>query len=121
MELATADSFPVQDQYPDYEAYADAVKTWETTHEHRATDGTPIKLGARFWDNNLRVVEITRVGNGMSRTYSDTGEISTWHETTGGSSDTLTGYMAKYGRLTGTFEGKKASDYPAGTNYSEVK
>lgn len=119
MENATKDNFPQAYDYDNYGAHADAVKEWEATHVHRTHEGAPVKVGAKFWDNNLRVVEVTRVGDGYSRVYGDCPEIQTWHKTTGGSSDTMTGGMA--GRLARRFEGKDAENYAPGTNYSEVR
>ena len=121
---ASKDNFPKREHYPadnndGYLAYADAVKEWEAAHVHRTHEGAPVTVGAKFWDNNLRVVEVTRVGDGYSRVYGFCPEIQTWHATTGGSADTMTGGMA--GRLARRFEGKDAEDYAPGTNYSDVK
>jgi hypothetical protein len=88
--------------------------------EHFSTDGFPVTEGAKFWDNDLRVVQVTRVAAHSNR-YADTGEIQTWHNTTSGSSDTLTGTMQPYGRLAHVFEGLDADDYPVGTAYASVK
>jgi spore coat protein U-like protein len=88
--------------------------------EHYSADNHPVTAGARFWDNNLRVVEITAVGD-YSNAYADSGETQTWHDTTGGSADTLSGSLRRIGRLARYYGGKDAEDYPAGTNYAEVK
>lgn len=88
--------------------------------EHFSVDSQPVTAGAKFWDNNLRVVQVTGVAE-HSNPYADTGETQTWHDTTGGSSDTLTGTMRPYGRLVRRYEGKDAEDYAPGTNYSDVK
>jgi hypothetical protein len=88
--------------------------------EYLSVDGEPVTAGAKFWDNNLRVVEVTRVA-AWDNKYADTGETQTWHDTTAGSSDTLSGAMHRWGRLVRRYGGKDAEDYPAGTNYSEVK
>lgn len=95
--------------------------------EHYSSDGYPIKVGAKFWDNNLRVVQITKVADWDER-YSDTGEKQTWHDTTGGHADTLSGALREYGRLTRWFpmnrpyrERKDAEAYAAGTDYNSVK
>lgn len=92
----------------------------ETETVHLSADGVPIVVGGRFWDNNLRVVTITEVGRRESRPYADTGEYQTWHGTTGGISDTMSGSMQSCGRLTKRFEGKCADDYPDGTSYSDI-
>jgi hypothetical protein len=53
---------------------------------------------------------------------SDTGCTQTWHRTTDGHVfDTLSGSMEPYGRLVRYYKGRDASQYPVGTNYSEVK
>jgi hypothetical protein len=119
VEDATKDNFPNTGDYDNYGAYTEAIDRWERTHVHRTHEGAPVTVGAKFWDNNLRVVEITHVGDGYSRVYGDCPEIQTWHATTGGSSDTMTGGLA--GRLARRFEGKDAESYPPGTNYSDVK
>jgi hypothetical protein len=88
--------------------------------EHRSADNYPVTVGAKFWTNDLRVARITELGTRAQR-YADTGEFATWHKHTDGSSDTLTGYMRKYGRLARFFLGKDAENYEPGTNYSDVK
>lgn len=91
--------------------------------EHLSTDNHPITIGARFWNNDLRVVTITAVAK-HSNTYADTGCVQTWHSTTRGASDTLNGAMRPYGRLARFFEGPAgldANDYPDGTDYSDAK
>lgn len=89
--------------------------------EYLSADGYPVTVGAKFWDNNLRVVEVTKVAAIPARPYADTGETATWHSTTGGSSDTLTGSMRPYGRLARYFEGRDAEQYENGTTYASVK
>jgi hypothetical protein len=89
--------------------------------DHRSADNYPVTVGAKFWNNNLRVVQITAIGTQDTREYADTGEYATWHKHTGGSSDTLTGHMQKYGRLTRHYVGKDAENYPNGTDYSDIK
>lgn len=120
MSDATASTFPDRDHYDDYDAYTEEVKHWQQTHTHRSVDGHAIVVGDRFWDNNLQVVEITRVAT-RSDKYSDTGEISTWHDTTRGMSDTLTGRMRQYGRLVKYYNGIDAARYEPGTSYNDVK
>jgi hypothetical protein len=88
--------------------------------DYLSADGYPVTKGAKFWDNDLKVVEITKVA-GHAYPYADTGCVSTWHETTNGSSDTLDGHMQPYGRLARYFERKDAETLPVGTNYSDVK
>lgn len=76
--------------------------------------------GACFWDNNLRVVKVTETAV-SSNDYGDTGVTQTWHETTGGRYDTLSGELYRFGRLARHYEGRDASAYPAGTSYNDVK
>lgn len=90
------------------------------TGKHYSADNVEITLGAKFWDNNLKVVQITKVAD-YSNPYADSGETQTWHSTTKGSCDTLTGSMRPYGRLAHRFEGKDAEDYPAGTSYRDAR
>jgi len=87
--------------------------------EHFSCDGQPVTVGAKFWDNDLRVVTITEIGK-HSNPYSDTGETQTWHKHTAGSSDTLTGSMRPYGRLVRRFEGRDAEQLADGTRYADV-
>jgi hypothetical protein len=89
--------------------------------EHFSADNYPVTVGAKFWTNDLRVCKITEIGTQDTRPYADTGEFSTWHQHTDGSSDTMTGHMRKFGRLARYFEGRDAENYPAGTNYADVK
>jgi hypothetical protein len=88
--------------------------------EHFSADGYPVTEGRHFWTNDLRVAEITEVGKDR-RLYADTGEYSTWHKHTDGSSDTLTGRMRQFGRLARFFGGLDAEEFPAGTDYKDVK
>lgn len=88
--------------------------------EYRSVDGQPVTVGAKFWDNNLRVEQVTEVAT-SSNAYADTGEVQTWHRTTGGSSDTLTGRLQPYGRLVRVFEGLDAERFPPGTEYRSVR
>lgn len=89
-------------------------------------DNQPVTVGAKFWSNDLRVVQVTELAR-HSNAYADTGCAQTWHETTegagrrGGSFDTLTGSMQPFGRLVRRFEGKDAEDYAPGTRYSDIK
>jgi hypothetical protein len=92
---------------------------------HFSADGYPVEVGKRFWTNDLRVAEITEIGTQETRPYSDTGEYSTWHKHTDGSSDTLTGHMQQFGRLARftppDLKRLDAEDFEPGTNYSDVK
>ena len=94
--------------------------TAKSTTEHRSSDGYLIEVGARFWDNDLRVLEITGVAD-HSTPYADTGEIQTWHRTTRGISDTLSGRLQAYGRMARRYEGLDASNYAPGTSYADAK
>jgi hypothetical protein len=99
-------------------AYKMACK--EIDVQYFSVDNVLIEVGAKFWDNNLQVVQITEVAT-HSNAYADTGEIQTWHNHTRGSSDTLTGRLRQIGRLVRYFEGKNATDYPNGTSYNDIK
>lgn len=89
-------------------------------HEHLSADGQPVEVGRKFWDNNLRVVQVTKLGT-RSQPYADSGCEQTWHDTTGGSSDTMTGHMRHCGRLARRFEGKDAEDYEPGTEFAATR
>lgn len=84
-----------------------------------SADGYPVTVGARFWDDNLRVVKITKVA-AHSNSYAGTGETQTWHDTTDGMRDTLSGKMQRWGRLARFFEGKDAQSWPPGTSYPDT-
>lgn len=88
--------------------------------EHKSSDGYPVTVGAKFWNNDLRVCVIERVAD-HSNAYSDTGETQTWHRTDKGSFDTLTGSMQRYGRLVRWFQGKNAEDFAPGTTYVDTE
>lgn len=83
-----------------------------------SADNQPVEAGRKFWSNDLRVVEVTEVAR-YSNSYQDC--TQTWHKTTGGDFDTMSGDMQQYGRLARRFEGKDAEDYEPGTNYSDAK
>ena len=91
--------------------------------EHYASDGTPVTVGAKFWSNDLRVVQVSEVAS-SSNAYADTGETQTWHQTGDGRFDTLSGALQPYGRLVRYFNGSKgyksAEDYPVGTSYNNL-
>ena len=89
--------------------------------EYRSADNYPVEVGKKFWNNDLRVCQVTKLASIPARPYADTGETSTWHETTHGSFDTLTGHMRQYGRMARFFEGKDAENYEPGTNYADIK
>jgi hypothetical protein len=84
-----------------------------------SADGYPVTAGARFWDNSLRVVGVTRVFTSSNAYPEDT--VQTWHGTTGGQADTLSGGMRKWGRLARFFEGLDAEEYPPGTRFADVR
>jgi hypothetical protein len=91
---------------------------------HFSADGWPVKAGEKFWDNNLQVVQITKMEVIPARPYADTGCMQTWHEhtsgITSGISDTLTGAMLPYGRLARKFEGRDATQYEPGTKFADT-
>jgi hypothetical protein len=94
--------------------------------EHYSCDYQPIKVGAKFWNNDLRVVEVTEVAVNNNK-YADSGCIQTWHRTTegngkgGGDFDTLNGSMQPYGRLVRYYEQRDAEKYAPGTNFADIK
>jgi hypothetical protein len=98
----------------------------ESAPEHFSSDAYPIVVGAKFWDNDLQVVEITEVAS-HSNAYADTGCTQTWHKTSRGSYDTLDGTMMPYSRLTRFFPHEPHADavsaelHPVGTRYPDVK
>jgi hypothetical protein len=90
---------------------------------HYSADAHPITIGAKFWDNNMRVVQITGVAVD-SNPYTDDGTVQTWHQTGAGMYDTLSGDSHPWGRLArfDPFTHRRdAEDYPAGTQYADVK
>lgn len=93
----------------------------EPPPDHRSADGYPVTVGAKFWNNDLRICRITAIGQQSRIPYADTGEFQTWHKHTDGISDTMTGYMRRYGRLARYCDGKDAENYEPGTDYSEIR
>jgi len=87
---------------------------------HKSADGYPVEVGRKFWDNDLRVVQITELGT-RSQAYADTGEFATWHKHTRGISDTLTGSMQRIGRLVRRYEGYDAENYEPGKSFLDVR
>ncbi|MGA2412770.1 MAG: hypothetical protein ABSG46_20600 [Candidatus Binataceae bacterium] len=87
--------------------------------EHKSSDGHAIEVGKKFWNNDLRVCEITEVAS-WSNEYADTGCTQTWHDTNKGHFDTLDGSMKPYGRLARYYGGKDAERYEAGTYYGDI-
>jgi hypothetical protein len=88
--------------------------------DHKAADGYLVTLGAKFWNNDLRVCQVIKVAE-HANDYSDTGCVQTWHKTTHGEFDTLNGHMQPYARLARYFEGKDAEKYETGTQYGDIK
>lgn len=86
---------------------------------HYSTDHEPVTVGAKFWDNDLRVVQITNVA-WHSNAYADSGCTQTWHRHTRGISDTLDGSMEPYGRLARRYAGLDAEKYEPGTRFADV-
>lgn len=105
---------------PDSSQYREMCGLAPVRPGHYVSDGYRVTVGARFWSNDLRVVEVTSVAD-HSNPYSDTGETQTWHGTTGGSFDTLTGPIQPYGRLARFCRGKDAALHQPGTEYRDVK
>ena len=121
---ATAETFPAED-YDHYDEYTAKVAEWLTTHTHRCAAGFPVKVGAKFWNNDLRVCVVTEEPRPHNSRRYPGGEISTWHQTDAGSFDTMTGGLE--GRLTRYYpsyqRGSKhdAENYAPGTYYGDVK
>jgi hypothetical protein len=85
--------------------------------QHLSADGYPVVEGAKFWDLDLRVVEIVQV-EVTGNPYGDTGETQTWHATTHGRYDTLSGALYTIGRLARRYEGRDAEFLPVGTLFN---
>jgi hypothetical protein len=99
------------------------MTTAEHEPEYWSCDGYPVVVGAKFWNNDMRVCQVTEIAC-HSNAYSDTGETQTWHQTGDGQFDTLSGSMQKFGRLVRHVYGSKgyknAEDYPVGTSYNNL-
>lgn len=89
----------------------------ETTHF--STDNYPVRVGAKFWNNDLRVCEITEVA--VSSNDYPGGYTQTWHQTNRSRFDTVTPFHPNLGRLSRYYGNRDAEQYPVGTSYSEVK
>lgn len=87
--------------------------------EHFSVDRQPILLGRKFWNNDLRVCVITQIA-AHSNDYPG-GYTQTWHDTTHGQFDTVTPHHDNLGRLVRWYGGKDANNYPAGTNYADIR
>lgn len=87
--------------------------------EYYSADAWPVTVGAKFWDNNLRVVQVTEVAVD-SNPYPD-GETQTWHQTTSGRVDTISGKLSRIGRLAREFEGLNAEKFKPGTDYRTAR
>jgi hypothetical protein len=74
--------------------------------EYWSCDSYPVVVGAKFWNNDMRVCQVTEIGC-HSNAYADTGETQTWHQTGYGQFDTLSGSMQKFGRLVRHVYGSK--------------
>ncbi|HEX4715492.1 MAG TPA: hypothetical protein VH164_11245 [Ktedonobacteraceae bacterium] len=85
---------------------------------HYSVDQYPVTVGAKFWNNDLRVCEITEVA-AHSNDYPG-GYVQTWHRTTNGSFDTVAPHHPNLGRLVRFYEGKDAERFEAGTNFNEL-
>lgn len=99
----------------------------ETAYFSSDRQPQPVVVGAHFWSNDLRVVQVTGVAT-HANAYADTGCTQTWHRTTevpgddrGSDFDTLDGDMQPYGRLARYFEGLDAEDYPPGTRFADAR
>jgi hypothetical protein len=58
---------------------------------HRTADGYEIHEGDKFWDNNLRVVTVTKVASYSEANHNPdngpVGALTWWHDTTDGMAD----------------------------------
>ena len=88
--------------------------------KYLSCDGYPVQVGAKFWNNDLKVVQIMEVGVSSNK-YADTGETQTWHQTTHGQFDTLSGNLQQFGRLVRHYRLKDAEDVPYGTSFREIR
>jgi hypothetical protein len=74
---------------------------------HMTADGYPITVGEWYWDNDLKVVQITAVAVDFTP-YPECG-TQVWHKHTRGMSDSLTD-RPDIGRLAKYWRGKPASE-----------
>jgi hypothetical protein len=86
--------------------------------EHYSADRRVVTVGAKFWNNDLRVCQVTEVDS-HHNDYPG-GYVQTWHQTTHGSFDTVAPHHPNLGRLVRFFEGKDANNYEAGTNFRDA-
>lgn len=87
--------------------------------DHFSVDRIKIEVGGRFWNNDLRVCEITEVA-AHSNDYPG-GYTQTWHRTTHGSFDTVAPYNQFLGRLVRWYEGVDATKFEPGTTYQQAR
>jgi len=105
---------------PDLDATVARHPSGKRLSEHLSCDGAVVTAGAKFWNNDLRVVQIAVVAR-TSNSYQGKA-TQTWHDTTdGGMFDTLNGDMRRLGRLSRYFNGKDAEHYEPGTKYVDVR
>jgi hypothetical protein len=90
-----------------------------TATTHYSVDAYPVVMGAKFWNNDLRVCEITEVAS-HSNDYPG-GYTQTWHRSTHGSFDTVKPHHPNLGRLVRYYEGIDAEKYAPGTEFNVIK
>jgi len=95
--------------------------------EHRSADFHPVEVGRRFWNSDLRVVEVLELANDLHTNDYQGKAKQSWHRVdegdgrTMGRFDTLDGGLTHIGRLARYYKGKDAEQYEPGTNYRDVK
>jgi hypothetical protein len=90
----------------------------ERDETHYSVDQYPVTMGAKFWNNDLRVCQITEVDK--SRNDYPGGYTQTWHRTTHGSFDTMKPHNQFLGRLVRFYEGQDAEKYSPGDNFNDL-
>jgi|HubBroStandDraft_3_1064219.scaffolds.fasta_scaffold643533_1 hypothetical protein len=80
----------------------------------------PVEVGRRFWNNDLRVVEVTELAC-AANPWPDTDATQTWHKTSAGRFDTMSGKMREYGRLARYCDGYDAELYQPGVRFADIK
>jgi hypothetical protein len=93
--------------------------TPDKTATHYSVDQFPVTVGAKFWNNDLRVCQVTEVAH-HANPYPG-GYKQTWHKTSHGSFDTVAPHHENLGRLVRFYSNKDAERYEPGTNYSDVR
>jgi hypothetical protein len=88
------------------------------TEIHYSVDRYPVAVGAKFWNNDLRVCEVTEIDS-HHNDYPG-GYVQTWHRTTHGSFDTVAPHNQYLGRLVRFYSGVDAENFEPGTDYNAL-